>query len=212
MARKLNALYILRGNQKAIGLKQRKLEEDKRLKTTQRNFLIVIVILLMLVGLYIIYAQRKRYEQKRLIHELQLEQQKQELSMATEQLNEFAKTISEKNRLLEELEKKLGNSPDIALLTELRESTILTDAEWERFRKLFEQVHKGFTLRLKEKLPDLTQAETRLMVLAKLKFSNREMANALNISTQAIRTTWYRLRKKLNLPEEGSLEELVETI
>ncbi len=212
MARKLNALYILRGTQKAVLLKEQKLEDEKQLKTTQRNFLIAIVILLTVVAIYIFYSQRKRFEHKRLIHEMQLEHNQKELDMATEQLNTFAKAVSEKNYLVEELEKKLGHSPDLELLSQLRESTILTDEEWDRFRKLFDQVHKGYTLRLKEKLPDLTQAETRFMVLAKLRFSNKEMASVLNISTQAIRTTWYRLRKKLNLPEEGSLEELVDTI
>lgn len=212
MARKMNALYILRGTQKASLLKEQKLEDDKRLKTTQRNFLIVIVLILMAVAIYIFYLQRKRFKQKRLIHEMQLQHNQKELAMATEQLNEFAKTISEKNRLVDELEKKLGSSPDIEMISRLRESTILTDEEWDHFRKLFEQVHKGYMIRLKEKLPDLTQAEIRFMVLAKLKFNNKEMANALNISSQAIRTTWYRLRKKINLPEEGSLEELVDSI
>lgn len=212
MARKLSALYILKGKQKATMLKEQKLEDDKRLKTTQRNFLIAFIILLMSGAIYIFNLQQKKFKQKRLIDEIRLQQRDRELEIASEQLNEFAKTITEKNRMVEELEKKLGASPDIELISQLRASTILTDNEWERFRKLFEQVHAGYTIRLKEKLPDLTQAETRFMVLAKLKFSNKEMANALNISSQAVRTTWYRLRKKINLPEEGSLEELVDNI
>jgi hypothetical protein len=198
MARRLNALFILRGSQKALMLKEQQLEADKQIRTTQRNFLIVIVLLVTLVAIYIFYMQRKKFQQKRIMQE--------------NQLIDFSKALQEKNRLMEELELKLGSSPSTEVLSQLRESTILTEEEWERFRKLFDQVHKGFTVRLKEKLPDLTQAEIRFMVLAKLKFNNKEMANALNISTQAIRTTWYRLRKKLNLPEEGSLEELVNSI
>ncbi|MBL7773815.1 MAG: tetratricopeptide repeat protein [Chitinophagaceae bacterium] len=212
MSRKLNALFILRGRQKAAVLKEQKLEADKQLKTTQRNFLIALIFLATFSSMYIFYIQRKRFQQKRAIDRLQLQQHEQELHLASEKLNAFANTISEKNRLLNDLEMKLGDSPKLEVLAQLKESTILTEEEWDRFRKLFELVHKGYMLRLKEKLPDLTQAETRFMVLAKLKFSNKEMAGALNISTQAIRTTWYRLRKKLNLPEEGSLEELVDTI
>lgn len=212
MSRKMNALFVLRGTQKATLLKQQKLEADKRLKTTQRNFLIAFILIATLCGMYIFYIQRKRFQQKQAMDQLRLQQNEQELQLAIEQLNAFANTISEKNRLLEELEVKLGNNPKIETLTELKESTILTEEQWERFRKLFDQVHKGYIVQLKEKLPDLTQAEIRFMVLAKLKFSNKEMAGALNISTQAIRTTWYRLRKKLHLPEEGSLDELVEKI
>lgn len=212
MARKLNALYILRGSQKVQLLKEQKLNAEKQIKTQQRNFLIALIVLVTLLGMYIFYTQRRRFQQKRAIDELQLQQSAMNLKMASEKLHDFAFSLSEKSALIEELERKLQGSPNMDALIELKESTILTDEEWDRFRRLFDQVHKGFTIRLKEKLPDLTQAETRFMVLAKLKFSNKEMAAALNISTQAIRTTWYRLRKKLNLPEEGSLDELVENI
>lgn len=212
MSRKLNALYILRGSQKAQLLKEQKLNAEKQLKTLQRNFLIALIVIVTLLGMYIVYSQRRRFQQKRAIDELQIQQSALNLKMATEKLNDFASSLSEKSSLIEELEQKLNNNSTTDALTQLKESTILTDEEWDRFRRLFDQVHKGYTLRLKEKLPDLTQAETRFMVLAKLKFSNKEMASALNISTQAIRTTWYRLRKKLNLPEEGSLDELVENI
>ncbi len=212
MSRKMNALFILRGSQKAQLMKEQKLYAEKKLKTQQRNFLIASIVLMTMVGMYIFYTQRKRYQQKRAIHELEIQQSALQLNMATEKLNAFATSLSDKSNLIEELERKLQGSPNMDALIQLKESTILTDEEWGRFKRLFDQVHKGYTLRLKEKLPDLTQAETRFMVLAKLKFNNKEMAAALNISTQAIRTTWYRLRKKLNLPEEGSLEELVETI
>lgn len=50
------------------------------------------------------------------------------------------------------------------------------------------------------------------MTLAKLGFSNKEMAASLGVSPQAIRVTRHRLRKKLHLPEEGSLDELVDSI
>ena len=97
-------------------------------------------------------------------------------------------------------------------LNELRLSAILTDKDWEEFRNRFEKVHGGFLQRLRLKLPDLSPAEIRFMALAKLQLNNKEMGSILGISPDSIRTIRYRLRKKLQLEEEGSMEELIGSI
>jgi DNA-binding CsgD family transcriptional regulator len=98
------------------------------------------------------------------------------------------------------------------LLEQLHQSVLLTDQGWEEFRQLFEQVHQGYLVRLKEKLPGLSPAEIRLMTLCKLHYTNKEMAAMLGVSTQAIRQLRSRLRRKLNLPEEIDIEELAAQI
>src|SRR5690606_15006346 len=92
---------------------------------------------------------------------------------------------------------------------QLQQSTILTDEDWVQFRTLFEQVHAGFLQRLKEKYPDFTPAEMRFVSLAKLHLSTKEIAAALGVSSQSVRTNWYRIRKKLHLPDSYTIEELV---
>jgi DNA-binding CsgD family transcriptional regulator len=73
-------------------------------------------------------------------------------------------------------------------------------------------VHGGYLYRLRQKIAGLTPSETRFMALAKLNLNNKEMAASLGVGPNAIRNTWFRLRKKLNLPEEYSLKEFVKTI
>jgi len=208
----LSALQILRGHEKAELLQQRILQDERRIKTMQRNFLIAFVFILTFIAIYIFIQQRKKFRQQQQIQELELKQKENDLILANSQLDDFALAISEKQQLVDELMDKLGTSANTDAIIQLQQSTILTDEEWEHFKKLFEQVHSGYLVRLKEKLPDLSPAETRFMVLAKLKFSNKEMASTLGITQQAVRTTWYRLRKKLQLPEEGSPDELVSKI
>jgi DNA-binding CsgD family transcriptional regulator len=65
---------------------------------------------------------------------------------------------------------------------------------------------------MRVKLPDLTPAETRLLVLTKLKLSNKEMGAMLGIGYDAIKKTRQRLRKKIDLPEEGGLDKLIAII
>ncbi len=187
-------------------------EKEKQNQLLLRNGLIIIAVMAMLFTLLVYNRKllKQKYERQRLQGEKKLAEQ--DLASAMQQLHNFKHNIAEKNDLIASLERELTSGHDTASLAALQQSTILTDEQWESFRQLFEKVHPGFQGRLRNKMPGLTPAETRLMVLGRLGFSNKEMAAALGVSGQAIRTTWYRLRKKLNLPEEGSLEELVERI
>lgn len=216
LARRFNALQVTRAQQKnELRNHQEQLatiENQKKVKTVERNALIAVMLILLVVALYIYRNQRKKYVQQQEIANIQLKEKERELAAASVQLEDFAKNISEKNRLLETLQQQLGMDANNEALLQLQKSTILTDEEWEKFRTVFEKVHGGYLNRLKIKLPELSPAETRFMVLAKLQLSNKEMAGTLGVSQQAIRTTWHRLRRKLNLPEEGSLEELVSSI
>lgn len=209
LARQMNVLQILRGRQRAEMEVKVDLENERAMKTMQRNFLIAFIVLLFPFAIYIYFQQRRKFLQQQKIKDLQLEKKHTELEFATQQLDSYASRIVEKEKIVKELEDKLGSTDTSDFLVQLQQSTILTEEEWVKFRQLFEQVHAGFLNRLQEKLPGLSPAEKRFMVLAKLKFNNREMAAALGVSAQSIRVTRHRLLKKINLSEDSSLDELV---
>jgi DNA-binding CsgD family transcriptional regulator len=158
--------------------------------------------LLIMIGLLLYNRKRLKYKQKEALFIAQKQKAEQELHLLT-------RNILDKNDLIDTLEKEMKGSTDIS---SLQKHTILTNQQWDDFRKLFEKVHSGYLQRLKEKLPDLSPAETRFMTLAKLNFSSKQMADTLGIGTDAVRMMRYRLRKKLHLTEEGSLEELIVNI
>lgn len=188
------------------------IQTQKKMKEWERNGILALLVLGLGLALYVYDSQRKKYRQNQWLSAQQLQLKEQELTLATQQLQQFAKSISEKNALLESLQQKSDNDDTHRIIEQLQQATILTDGEWENFRQLFEKVHSGYLYRVKEKIPGLTPAETRLMALVKLQFSNKEMAAVLGISPNSVRSTWSRLRKKVNLPEEGTLEELLEII
>ena len=83
------------------------------------------------------------------------------------------------------------------------------DRNWENFIQYFEQVHKDFSANIKRKYPEITSNELRLLALLKMNLSSKEIANILNISPEGIKKARYRLRKKLNITTEESLQDLV---
>ena len=93
-----------------------------------------------------------------------------------------------------------------------KETTILTQEHWQKFQELFQNSYPDFTQRLQEKLPGLTETELRFFCLLKVKLSDAEMGNVLGVNKNTIQQTRSRLRKKLNLDGNVSLNDLVEEV
>jgi DNA-directed RNA polymerase specialized sigma24 family protein len=209
--REYNTLYMTRAMQKVELEKEHsailQLDNERKMRTLQRNALVVIVILGLSVVFFIYDKQKRLYREKN----EQLKRTAEELGQAARDLDNFTKSVAEKNNLIETLQRQIG-TPDPEVLTQLRESTILTEEQWLDFKKMFNKLHVGYMQRLQEKLPSLSPAETRFVVLSKLKLSGREMAAMLGVGADAIRKYRSRLRKKLELPEDESLDELIANI
>jgi DNA-binding CsgD family transcriptional regulator len=189
------------------------LEHQIQLQKVTRNGLLVGIGLIAIIALLLIQQQRTRYR-------LRQEQATAEMKIASHQLEAFTNAVHEKNLLIDRFREELtkttltkGSSvEDPEALNELRAQTILTEEEWERFQDLFEKVHTGFFQRLQEKLPGLTPADTRYAALTRLNMSNKEIGAMLGIGASSVRTTRSRLRKKLNLGEDDSLETVINAI
>ena len=186
-----------------------------------RNGLILLFLLSgVIIYLYINRMALKQRKERELVR-IQARHAHEELEAAKRELGVITRAMREKNDLIESFRAEVEalqisgipiSDERTRHLDLLLHATILTDEDWQSFRGTFDKVHPGFITRLREKIPDLTPADTRLLTLTKLGLSSREMAAMLGISTEAIKKTRYRLRKKIDLPEEGGLEELVQMI
>ena len=198
---------------------------DASIYNQKKNLIIAVVVILLLASIaaFILLRQRllSRVKQKELLIQQQETEKKlmvqeqlsrQEQLVAQLKLEEFTQLISAKDQQIKLLEDISNKAVDTESIEALKKSTILTNEQWDDFKILFERVHLGFFERLDQKLPQLTQAETRLLALTKLKLSTREMAALQGISTHAIRNIGYRLRKKYGLEDEISLESLVQAL
>ena len=186
-----------------------RLESQRKQQILLRNSLLTGLVLLSIIALLGVNRQLLKRNKEKALAEQQLHFAQQELLHHTHKLKE-------KNELLEqlrnEMSSQLNGNERIENINRLHATTILTDEDWKTFRELFEKVYPGFFIRLKEKMPDLGAADTRLLALTKLQLPPKDMAAMLGVSYDAIKKARQRLRKKINLPEEGSLDELVEMI
>lgn len=214
----LNGMYsgilMARALQKdAIGDQKARLaeaENSKKLMNIKMYAALSIALIILFVTIFIYRNKRKQHRQENELKDMIIQKSQADLENARVQLTDFTRNIAEKNKLIEEMEIQFGNTNKLA---ELEKSIIITGSDWGRFKDLFEQVYPGYLQRLSEKIPGISPAETRLLTLAKLNFSNKEIASALGITPQAIRVSWHRLRKKINIDDETTtMEELANMV
>ncbi|WP_373921469.1 helix-turn-helix transcriptional regulator, partial [Prolixibacter sp. NT017] len=68
---------------------------------------------------------------------------------------------------------------------------------------------KNFFRRLKNEYPSLTPSDLKLCAYLRLNLATKEIAPLLNISVRGVEIRRYRLRKKLELPQEKNLVEFM---
>ncbi|GAA4443282.1 hypothetical protein GCM10023091_31580 [Ravibacter arvi] len=206
---KFSALKVLRAQQR-VDLQAQELQLaafglERQRKIAERNFLVMLVLILIAITALTFFIQKKR----QLAKDLRLQAATQDLEIAALKLNRFTESILEKNKLIEDLQSRSTQENKDLIFKELMQSTILTDDDWLSFQQLFERAYPGFIMRIREKYPELSLGEQRYFVLGRLSLSTKEMAAMLGVSPNAIQVMRHRIRKKLELSDNAPLEEIM---
>ncbi|MBO6497294.1 MAG: tetratricopeptide repeat protein [Roseivirga sp.] len=158
-------------------------------------------------------ALQTQLENKKLKEEqfyLELEARSQDLTTKTLH-------IIQKNRLLKDLREQISvldkenkmKSDVVSKLSNSIDKGFQFDREWEHFQDSFNQVHDDFSHRIKKEFADLTESEIRLCALIRMGISSKDIATILGISTDSLRVSRYRLKKKLNTEAANKLKEFL---
>ncbi|MGI9547476.1 MAG: tetratricopeptide repeat protein [Flavobacteriaceae bacterium] len=187
------------------------LEEKQRAATLQNILLILGILAISAVFGLTYYGLRQRMKRNRAVRE----KLDSELAFKKKELTTHALHLAKKNEVLESIKQK-ANELRLAENNNGYKELIRTinfdqqdDKSWENFTQYFEQVHKDFAKTVKLRYPDITKNELRLMALLKMNLSSKEIATILNISQEGIKKARYRLRKKLDISSEESLQDMV---
>lgn len=177
------------------------------------NFLIFTVIILGLgiFGAISYFQQKLKFsisENKRLNAEIDLEESKREAQIAEVQLQKLRQKLAENTKVIEALETDSQQQNSIGL-QQLKQTTILTNEDWNEFKKQFEKAYPHFLGNLRQQYSELSQAELRYLCLAKLGLSSSEIASALGVSPASLRVTKHRIRKKIGTESDAFLASLL---
>ncbi len=212
---RLKAEFETKEKEQQIALQENEiglLEEKEKVNKLQKSLLgggLLLATGLIGIGFYGFRQKIKRTK-------LEKEKVDAQLTFKKKELTTHALHLAKKNEVLESLKFKaeeFKKSEDIQQgyqqLIRTIDFDLKDDNNWENFSKYFQEVHTNFNSNVKQQFPNVTANELRLMALLKMNLSSKEIANILNISQEGIKKARYRLRKKLEISTEDSLQDLV---
>lgn len=197
------------------------LEQRGELQQSRIIILITLMFIVILLAALIGRNRQARARQKEEEANLKAEQAKQDLEMKNRELVSYTVNFVQKNQLFEEMMEsisRLKGQVEIDCRKELigMERTIKkhlqVDKDWEDFKLRFENLHSGFFDQLLEVKPNLSSNDLRLSALVKMNFSIKEISDMMGISSESVKTARYRLKKKLDLPSEVSINDFLNGI
>jgi len=189
----------------------------------------VIYIILIGFGLYLIkkYFNKKLTQEKlkieaeneRLLreHKYQLENDRliQDNIAKNKELANTTMHLIQKNELLQEIKEELIDvrktgdhtltTKDFQNLMKIINENMTVEDDKNLFESSFNEVHEIFLLKLKVDFPELSAADLKLAAYLKMNLTSKEIAPLFNISIRGLENKRYRLRKKLQLPNDANL-------
>lgn len=159
-----------------------------------------------------IVAQNESY---RLLKEKQFADQ---LEYKNKQLTTFMLNLIQKNQALKELQTKIykhmrtsdkSSYSAFKNLLETIDFSFRNDEEWTNFQKFFEEVHANFFTNLKTAHPNITPQDLRHCALIRLNLTISEVATIMGISAESVKTSRFRLKKKMNMESQQELLDYI---
>jgi tetratricopeptide (TPR) repeat protein len=199
---------------------------------------VVVVLLLIVLAVVIFSRQRLKIKDQRALArqneaehhlmQLQLKNQqleegslKQQLDVKSRELSTHTLNLIKNNQLLEQLrstlqamvkeDKRDQKKQMQQIILQINES-FNHEQHWKEFTTAFEQVHQQFFDNIKKHSSELTSADMRLIALLRINLDSADIATLFNISTDSLRVSRYRLRKKLNMPQGDNLTAFIQPL
>lgn len=125
------------------------------------------------------------------------------------QLNELLTSQQELNRRNESLSRELEQLSHNEIIDNVRrqlDPTLLSGEDEKRFRQSFAALYPRYLPTWRQRCPELTKSDELFCMLIYLKQNTDEIALALGISRASVNTARSRIRKKLGLGKEDSLD------
>jgi len=221
LIQKIDTQYLIDDYNQRIKIKELQIEKSRLI----RNGAIIaaVILFLLLWLLFARYQYKKKYHQQLIArraeeHAKELEIEKLKKEQANRELVAQAANIQSQNDFLFNIKKQLKNEIDLPTNKKVNpikkiissiDNALDKDITWKKFEDQFIKIHPGFFEKLNTDYHNLTSNELKLCAYHKMNLDTKEIASLTALSVRSIQTSRYRLRKKLNIPQEISFQEFI---
>jgi DNA-binding CsgD family transcriptional regulator len=91
------------------------------------------------------------------------------------------------------------------------QNNLASDTNWESLKMHFEEAHPTLFAELQKLNPDLTKNDLRYCAYLKMGLINKDIAQLLHLDTDSVRKQQYRIKQKLGLDKEISLNDFIKS-
>ena len=181
-----------------------RLQELKIMQLNQSNHRLwmLIIIVLSVISTAVI-ATLFWYQRKKYVKQIR----KADDTLET-LVNKLDRVHKEKEMIAQELKEFLTDKDNRQELETLTPYVLRDDGE-TKFRQHFELLYPLFLPRLRERIPSISRREELLSMLIVLKQDNKSIAELLSIETRSVLMLRHRLRHKIGMAAEVSLENFI---
>ena len=176
----------------------------------QRHVILILglaLLLLVLLGAFVFYLfhRKRKAERARLMQENIMLKQQEELS----NLREKEALLREKDaRMREELFKRMNVFEKLSD-TEKEKHIQLSDMDWKELQLMLDSGYNGFTQKLRARFPMLSEKDINFCCLVKINMSIQNLTDIYCISKNSVSRKKLRLKEKLGVGEEATLDEFL---
>jgi len=191
-------------------------KKEKQLISRKLTLIISISVLITVLAIVIYFFQRRKIKtnlniindiaervsnqsKKNKLNQQKIEELEKDLTLKEEKLKSFENHVTYK-------QKKQVNS-----LADMIQKGLKTEEDWTVFLTEFSLEYKSFIDKISSKT-SLSKNDIKILALQKLNLTTNEMALVMNITLGGVKKARNRLREKLNLSEEITLNEFVSKI
>jgi hypothetical protein len=137
-----------------------------------------------------------------------------ELMVSRRQLTATALMLARKRDANDLLKTEVSNLEAISSVAKNKLLRIIDqianeEDEWAHFQQQFELLEPSFLKNILNKFPALTQSDLKILTLIRMNLDSKEITRILRITLDSTNKARYRLRKRLELSEEESLDQFV---
>lgn len=175
-------------------------------------------VLLVMLAVAFFYRDRQRKmkeaklkaEAEMAVLNLALEKEKRGLAAMSVAMTERDNVIDEVSDLLDGLHQK-GKlaSEDMHQVTQTIRMSQSFQQEYAEFKRSIEMVTPGFTKRFVEEYPGVSDGDVKIALLISIGLSSKQIAQVLHIQPDSIKKNRQRLRQRMGLTPEQSLEAIL---
>ena len=169
-------------------------------------------------------VQEQLEEQHKALVEIQQQNEslKQENETLQNNIDKYSFTLNEKSNELNRLEILTKENQRLRdretylsnlLIKDIRDIKNLKDKkspinilQWDEIKKNIDLLFDNYTIRLSQVIPSMTESDLQVCCLIKLRFSNLDIADILNISPTSVSKRKFRLKERI-IQKLGSLGE-----